>query len=47
MKTDALTLNMMHHLTLFIAFVYWSKTLDTWMAFGIISISIFIGYFLD
>lgn len=47
MRADAVTLNMMHHLFLFIAFVYWSKTLDAWMSFGIMGLSVAIGYFFD
>ncbi|MDD3985649.1 MAG: hypothetical protein PHY59_07175 [Methanobacterium sp.] len=47
MKISALGLNMLHHFSLFIAFVYWSKTLDAWNAFGIMGLSITIGYFLE
>jgi hypothetical protein len=47
MKMDALSLNMLHHFFLFIAFVYWTKTFNTWNAFGIMSLSIFLGYMLE
>jgi len=47
MKTDAMTLNMMHHLSLFISFIYWTKTFNTWNAFGIMALSLIIGYFLN
>ncbi|MDD4354014.1 MAG: hypothetical protein PHN56_06180 [Candidatus Nanoarchaeia archaeon] len=45
MKIDAITLNFMHHFFLFMAFVYWTLTQNTWNAFGIMALSIFIGYF--
>jgi hypothetical protein len=47
MKLDALSLNMLHHFFLFVAFVYWSKTMDVWNAFGIMGLSVFIGYFVN
>jgi hypothetical protein len=46
MKIGAGLLNMMHHFLLFIAFVYWLKTDNTFMSFGIMATSIIIGYFI-
>ncbi len=47
MKKDAMTINFMHHFALFISFVYYTKTFDMWNSFGIMALSVFIGYFLD
>ncbi|MFA5743420.1 MAG: hypothetical protein WC936_01175 [Candidatus Nanoarchaeia archaeon] len=42
-----LKLNLMHHFYLFLAFMYWLETQDTWNAFTIMGISVCIGYFME
>lgn len=43
---DAFWLNLIHHFVFFISFVYWLKTDDAFISFGIMATSIIVGYFL-